>query len=597
VVAPCGRYTRRVAYPRDQIDQVRERTDLVELASEVTKVKRSGRSVMAVCPFHDEKTPSLSIDGPRGLYNCFGCGKSGDVFRWVQETNGLDFPEAVEFLARRAGVVLTEEPGAERRRGRREELVTVTAAATAFYHQRLKSGEDANAARRYLRSRNYDADIVGRFEIGYSPAGWDELVRHLAATGFSEDVLVAAGLASRTGQGRLVDRFRGRVIFPIHDLRGDPVGFGARRLDGDGPKYLNSPETPIYHKSRLLYGLNRAKGEIVRTGEAVVVEGYTDVIGYAVAGMPVAVATCGTALGEEHLDLLRRFTERVVLAFDADEAGTGAALRGFEKSVPGDLDLRVANLPAGRDPADLVYDGEVEALRKATSESVPLLQFRIERELARFDLSEAEARGRAVGASAELVARHPDPVVRHEYAVLLSRRTGVDLPVVEAAIARVVRRAATGAAPVAEAERRLTGAEKAEQELLRLVLANDPGLRKVDIAADVFSDLAHRAAFERLWPTIAALEPGDPPNLGRLLGDEQDAESRALRRLALEERPLANAAELIVRLKVGVVERRIEGVRADLETKDPDSESQAYSDTFAELIALERTRRELRSQM
>jgi DNA primase len=468
-----------VAYPREEIDRVRERTDLAELAAEITKVKRSGRSVMAVCPFHQEKTPSLSIDGARGLYHCFGCGKSGDVFRWVQETNGLDFRESVEFLARRAGVTLTEKPGAEKRRGRREELVRATEAAVEFYHERLKTGDDAGDARSYIRGRGYDGEIVGKFLIGYSPDSWDTLTRHLKARKFSEDVLVGAGLASKAKTGRLVDRFRGRVMFPIHDLRGDPVGFGARLLLGDGPKYLNSPETQIYHKSRLLYGLNWAKSDIVRSGQAVVVEGYTDVIGFAIADMPVAVATCGTALGEEHLDLLRRFTERVVLAFDADEAGAGAALRGFEKSVPGDLDLRVAALPVGRDPADLVFDGEIEALRKATSESIPLLQFRIEQELGRFDLTEAEARGRGVGAAAELIARHPAPVVRHEYAVLLSRRTGVDLPVVEQAVARAARRAAGRP----DEERRaphtkpLTGEEKVERELLRLVLANDPELR------------------------------------------------------------------------------------------------------------------------
>jgi DNA primase len=588
-----------VAYPRDEIDRVRERTDLAELASEITKVKRSGRSVMAVCPFHQEKTPSLSIDATRGLYHCFGCGKSGDVFRWVQETNGLDFREAVEFLARRAGVTLTEAPGAERRRGRREELVKATEAAVDFYHERLKTGDDAGDARSYVRSRGYDGEVVGRFLIGYSPDSWDVLTRHLKARKFSEDTLLTAGLASRTRTGRLVDRFRGRVMFPIHDLRGDPVGFGARLLQGDGPKYLNSPETAIYHKSRLLYGLNWAKSDIVRTGEAVVVEGYTDVIGFALAGMPVAVATCGTALGEEHLDLLRRFTERVVLAFDADEAGAGAALRGFEKSVPGDLDLRVAALPPGRDPADLVFDGEIDALRKATSESIPLLQFRLEQELANYDLTEAEARGRAVTAAAGLVARHPSPVVRHEYAVLLSRRTGVDLDVVEDAVTRAARRAAgppEEEAPVRR-DRPLTGDEKAERELLRLLLANEPDLRSVELQAGMFEVAEHRAAYERLWPEIEALEPGRPPDLGRLIGDEAGHLGDLLRRLALEERPLADAGELALRLRLRGIERQIATLRAELEELDPDTDGQGYSETFAELIALERQRRDLRREL
>ncbi len=589
-----------MAYPREDIERIRDKTDLVELASEVTKVKRSGRNVMAVCPFHQEKTPSLSIDAARGLYHCFGCGKGGDIFAWVQETQSLDFREAIELLARRAGITLTETPGEAKRRGRREELVRATREAVDFYRERLKTAADAGTARSYLRGRGYGVEVVDRFDIGYSPDSWDELTRHLKKKGFTDRTLADAGLASRSSRGRMIDRFRGRIMFPIFDLRGDPVGFGARLLEGDGPKYLNTSETSIYHKSRLLYGLNWAKSDIVRAGQAVVVEGYTDVIGFALADMPVAVATCGTALGDEHLDLLRRFTERVILAFDADEAGAGAALRGFEKSVPGDLDLRVAALPIGRDPADLVFDGEIEALRKATSESIPLLQFRIEQELARFDLTEAEARGRAVGAAAELVARHPAPVVRHEYAVLLSRRTGVDLPVVEQAVARASRRAAgaPGDEQAVRRDRPLTGEEKVERELLRLVLANDPDLRAHDLDGELFEVEEHRTAFDRLWPHIVALDPGRPPDLGKLIGsDEGDTLGDLLRRLALEERPLADVAELVVRLKVRGIERRIDTLRATLETLDPDANQQGYSETFAELIALERQRRDMRREM
>ena len=589
-----------MAYPREEIDQVRDRTDLVELASEVTKVRRTGRSVMAVCPFHQEKTPSLSIDAARGLYHCFGCGKSGDVFRWVQETHALDFREAVEFLARRAGIELTEEKGAKERRGRREELIRATAAAVEFYHERLRKADDAAAARSYLRGRGYGAEVVERFEIGYSPDTWDTLTRQLKGKGFSDAVLDTAGLASRSRQGRLIDRFRGRLMFPIYDLRGDAVGFGARLLEGDGPKYLNSPETPIYQKSRLLYGLNWAKSEIVRSGEAVVVEGYTDVIAFHDAELPVAVATCGTALGEDHLDLLRRFTGRVVLAFDADEAGAGAALRGFERSVPGDLDLRVAALPEGRDPADLMRDGDVDLLLGAVGDSTPLLQFRLEAELRQFDLGEAEARGRAIGATAALVALHPDSVVRHEYAVMLSRRTGVDLAVVEQAVAqagrRVQREREAEAEPADEFVRKLTGEEKAELELLRLVLANDPGIREVELSADLFAVPRLQRAYGLVGPEVLALPPGTPPNLGGLIGEDESPEGALLRRLAMENRPLSDAEALVNRLKVGGLERRIEELRRSLEGLDPDQDQQGYSDTFQELIALETQRRELRSQ-
>jgi DNA primase len=586
-----------VAYPREEIDRVRERTDLVELASEITKVKRSGRSVMAICPFHQEKTPSLSIDGARGLYHCFGCGKSGDVFRWVQETQSVDFRDAVELLARRAGLTLTEDPAAGRRRGRREELIKVTQAAVEFYHERLKGADDAANARRYLRNRGYDVDVVARFEIGYSPGEWDALTRHLKKRGLSDKVLTTAGVSSRSRTGRLIDRFRGRIMFPINDLRGDPVGFGARRLDGDGPKYLNSPETPIYHKSRLLYGLDLAKGSIVSGSKAVVVEGYTDVIAFHLAAMPIAVATCGTALGEDHLDLLRRFTERVVLAFDADEAGAGAALRGFEHSVPGDLDLRVAALPAGRDPADLVRAEETSSLAKSIDESIPLLQFRLERELSRFDLDEAEARGRAVGAAADLVALHPDPVVRHEYAVMLSRRTGVDLAVVENAVGRARRRVAARAASPAASEpgRRLSGEEKAEQELLRILLANPEGWRSAAVERELFVSGEHLDAFDLLWPALESVPEGEALDLGSLLGDDDSDSGKLLRALAFDGRPLAEVDDLVNRLKVGGLERRIDTLRRDLEGIDADAEPEKYSDGFNELIALERRRRELRS--
>lgn len=581
-----------MAYRREDIERVRDATDLAELVGEVTKVRRSGRSVMAVCPFHQEKTPSMSIDAARGLYHCFGCGKSGDLFRFVQDTQAVDFSDAVEMLAKRSGITLHQDPEAAKRRDRRQTLVDATAEAVVFYTERLKTGQDAGSARGYLRSRGYDATVVDHFLLGYSPDGGEALVSHLRRRKIPEDVMVTAGLAIRARTGKVFDRFRGRVMFPIYDVRGDAVGFGARLLDGDGPKYLNSPETPIYRKSQLLYGLNWAKSEIVRSAEAVVVEGYTDVIGLHLAGMPVAVATCGTALGEEHLDLLRRFTEKVVLMFDSDEAGTNASLRGFERSVPGDLDLRVAVLPEGRDPADVVAAGDTHLLRKAITASAPLLQFRLERELEGFDLSEPEARGRSVRASAEIVARHPDAVTRHEYAVLVARRTGVDLDVVS----RAIEAAVPGVQGTPNAPRRpsppLDGVAKAEREVLRLMLANSPGLEVVE--RSYFSRPDHVAAYDLLAPVVAALDAGTPPDLGSLLGDDDSEVAVMLRGLAFLERPLPDAAEVLRKVQVGALDRRIQELRLRIEGLSP--ESPAYSDGFRELIALEKRRRELWSQ-
>ncbi|HEX5671692.1 MAG TPA: CHC2 zinc finger domain-containing protein, partial [Acidimicrobiia bacterium] len=262
-------------YRRDDIDRVRSATNLIDLVGTVTTVKRQGRSHVAVCPFHQEKTPSLHLDIARGLYHCFGCGKGGDVFRFVEETQGLDFNEAVELLARQAGIQIEADPGAAKRRGEHEELVEAVRRAVDFYRHRLKSGPDAGPARAYLRSRGIDAATVEGYQIGYAPeeAVWDVLVKELRSAGFKERVIESAGLARRGRGGRIYDLFRSRIVFPIHDLRGDPIGFGGRAIGTATPKYLNSPDSRLYQKSQLLYSLHRAKGSIARSGQAVVVEG------------------------------------------------------------------------------------------------------------------------------------------------------------------------------------------------------------------------------------------------------------------------------------------------------------------------------------
>lgn len=596
-----------MAYARDDIDLVRDKTDLVDLASEVTKVKKSGRSTMAVCPFHSEKTPSLSIDGARGLYHCFGCGKSGDVYRWVQETQGVDFSGAVEFLARRAGVTLKVDPEAAKRRNRRERLVEATELAVAFYSERLKTASDAGNARSYLRGRGYDADVVDNFSLGYSPDEWDLLTGHLKDRGVKEEVMVSAGLSQKSRTGNLIDRFRGRVMFPVFDLRGDPVGFGARILDGDGPKYLNSAESPIYHKSRLLYGLNWAKSGIVLRDTSVVVEGYTDVIGMHMAGMPIAIATCGTALVEGHLDLLRRFSERVVLAFDADEAGAGAALRGFERSVPGDLDLRVATLPEGKDPADFVAEDGIDAMEAAVASSVPLLQFRIDSELKQYDLREPEARTRAVRAVAAVIALHPDPVARHEYAVMVSRETGVETRLIEQAMRaeRSTRPHTTTTSrpngapdpeppPVEPRPVPKTSSYPAELELLRVLLSNDARLDGVEVSSDVFTNADTLAGYEVVSDIIAGLAPGQPPDLGGAFGSDESPTSDLLRRLALDSKPLPDPADLVVSLRASAIEIEIDEVEATLQKFDRAADEQGYSELWARLIALQQSRKDLR---
>ncbi|MDX1448626.1 MAG: DNA primase, partial [Acidimicrobiia bacterium] len=340
-----------MAFSDEDRDRIRAAVNIADLVAELTTVKRSGRNHMAVCVFHQEKTPSMSLDVARGLYKCHGCHAAGDIFTFVQETQGLTFPEAMEWLARRAGIQLTEDPAAAKRAGRRKALVDVSRAALEFYHARLMSAADAGQARAYLRSRGYDADTVADFKLGYAPGGdrSDHLVRELRSRGFQDRVMIEAGLARKGRGGGSYDYFRDRLMFPTWDIQGEVVGFGGRILGDGQPKYLNTPETPIYKKSRLLYGLDRARREIQRAGYAVVVEGYTDVISLHRHGLPLAVATNGTALGDDHFELLRRFTERIVLAFDADAAGSRAARRGESLDIPVrlDLDLRVAEMPPG----------------------------------------------------------------------------------------------------------------------------------------------------------------------------------------------------------------------------------------------------------
>ncbi|HLH29152.1 MAG TPA: DNA primase, partial [Acidimicrobiales bacterium] len=398
--------------PDEDVAQVRAATDLVALVGERAALKRQGQRWVGLCPFHAEKTPSFSVNAELGFYYCFGCQASGDAITFVRETEHVDFVDAVRRLADRAGVTLHEDTTAGRDGARRRRLLDAVAEAVDWYHERLLTSADAGVARDYLRSRGYDGDVVRRFRLGWAPDDWDALCRGL---GLDESLARAAGLGFVNRRGRLQDVFRARVLFPICDPSGHPVALGGRVLPGspDPAKYKNSPETAIYSKRRTLYALNWAKQDVVATGEVVVCEGYTDVIGCFEAGVPRAVATCGTALGEEHVHLLRNFARRVVLAFDADAAGQSAAARFYEWERRYEIDVAVAALPSGSDPADLARK-DPDALRAAVEGATPYLRFRVESLLASADLSTAEGRARAAARALELVAEHPDDLVRDE---------------------------------------------------------------------------------------------------------------------------------------------------------------------------------------
>ena len=572
---------------RGDIDRVRESTDLVELISEVTKVKRSGRSFMAVCPFHEEKTPSMSVDRVRGLYHCFGCGKGGDVFTFVQDTQNVDFGDAIEMLAKRAGITLVRDPADAKRRGRRGAAVEAMRRAIDVYHERLKKAPQAGPARAYLRNRGYDLAIIDEWRLGFAGTDWDTLTKELKAAGVEDRVLLDAGLCRR-GRHGLFDVFRGRLMFPIHDLRGDPVGFGGRKIEevdknatnNPDAKYVNSADSMVYHKAQVLFGLDRARAEISEESPAVIVEGYTDVIAMHLAGIKTAVATCGTALGDGHFELLRRFGEKVVLAFDSDEAGSKAALRGDELESPFrlDLDLRVALMPDGLDPADLVQEGRGDELAAAVRSARPLLERRIEHEVSRYDLTGPEGRARALHAAAGQVRRINDEIARREFSRYVARLVGVDLETVEAAV--------EGGRGRARSESRSPNQpfDRMEAELLRVLLANPSEV--TGVAPDDFTDDRLRSAFLAVADGLESVPPGGPVDISKVV----DGESQSiLRSLAMDDRPLPSGPDMLARVKERRLDREIDDLQRVLAKMEEGSDD--HSDNLRRLIALQQEKR------
>ncbi len=453
--------------PDEDVARVRQATDIVALIGEHAALKRQGRRWVGLCPFHGEKTPSFSVNADEGFYYCFGCQAKGDAITFVREIEHLDFVDAVRRLADRAGITIHEEASSGRDNQRRKVFLDAMEQATEWYHQRLLVGKDAGQARDYLRSRGYDGAVVRRFRLGWAPGGWDELCRGL---GLSEEIAVGAGLGFVNRTGRLQDAFRARVLFPICDPSGHPVALGGRVLPGgsDPAKYKNSSETPIYSKRRTLYALNWAKQDIIKHDEVVVCEGYTDVIGFFEAGVERAVATCGTALAEEHVKLLRGFASRVVLAFDADGAGQSAAGRFYEWERRLEINVAVASLPAGSDPGDLARS-DPEGLRAAVEGAKPFLQFRVERILDATDLSTPEGRAKAADTALAAVAEHPDNLVRDQYLMQVAERCRLEPLLLRD---RLEQLRAEGPRPVAA-----SGSGR------RLSAANEGGRRPVDPAS------------------------------------------------------------------------------------------------------------------
>jgi DNA primase len=590
-----------VAIPDEAVAQVRAATDLVALAGEHVALRRQGRRWVGLCPFHSEKTPSFTVNGEEGLYYCFGCQAAGDAISFVRAVEHLDFVEAVERLAGRTGITIQhEDAGGGRERKRRDRLQAAMGAAVEWYHERLLHHPDGGRARDYLRSRGYDASTVRAFSLGWAPDDWDALARALEVPG---EVLADAGLGFVNRVGRQQDAFRARVLFPIFDAGGRPVAFGGRVLPArdvgggtEGPKYKNSPESPIYSKRRTLYGLNWAKGEVVQSGEAIVCEGYTDVIALFGIGLRRAVATCGTALGEDHFQILRRFARRVVLAYDADTAGQTAADRVYEWERRHEVDVAVADMPSGTDPAEMART-DPDGLRTAIEEAKPFLSFRLERALSEADLRSAEGRAKAAEASLIVIAEHPSDLVRDQYVMNVADRCRIDADRLRSRLDELrrektrhttaTRRAgrsgshqavgragdddSDGASRVPDPDRRPRGRPVADHdgpgiEALRLAV-HRPEEVADRLEAVLFSNAIQRAGFEALASSATLHEAIDRA---------EPAAAALLERLAVEDTD-ANADEVVTRL----VELAALRALAELE-----SDARASETRFLELAPL-----------
>ncbi len=493
----------------DDIDRVRSTVSIVDTVQEYVTLRRVGRNWVGLCPFHAEKTGSFNVREETGRYKCFGCQAAGDVFTFIQEIEHLDFPSAVEHLAGKAGIQLRyTTAGQSKERARRKRLVETMDGAVEWYHQRLLNDPAARPARDYLRKRGLAGEVARQFKLGWAPDDWDALSREL---GVSADLLQDLGLAFRNRRNKMQDSFRARVMFPIFTDSGEAVAFGGRILPGsdDPAKYKNSSETPIYTKSKTLYGLNWAKADIAKHDQVVVCEGYTDVIGFHRAGVPRAVATCGTALTEEHVRLLKRYASRVVLAFDADAAGQGAAERFYEWEQSHQVEVFVARLPQGKDPGDLA-DQNPDALRQAVDDPEPFLGFRVQRTLGARSLDSPEQRARMAEEAMAVVNEHPNANVRKLYAGEVANRVGLPVADLVKLAERGVRRPAINVAPKA-ARGPMENAEFAA--LVLLVQAWDsiaPWLVEA-----LFDDDAHRMAFVALADAdgdLGAALDGAPPD-------------------------------------------------------------------------------------
>jgi DNA primase len=604
----------------EDIALVRDRTSIADIINEsVTLRPAGGGNLKGLCPFHDEKTPSFTVAPARGVYYCHGCGQGGDAIKFLMDAEHLTFIESVERLASRSGIQLRYEtdnsPNVPRpQTGQRQRLLSAHVAAFEFYRDQL-STPGARKAREFLAQRGFGRDAAERYGCGFAPDSWDALAKHLRQKGYTADELNSAGLTKPARSGSLIDRFRRRLLWPIRDLSGDVIGFGARKLfdDDDGPKYLNTPESPLYKKSHVLYGIDLAKREIAKRGRAVIVEGYTDVMACHEAGEPTAVATCGTAFGIDHIGVLRRllmdsdsFTGEIIYTFDGDAAGQKAALRAFEEDQRFVGRTFIAVSPDNMDPCELRLAKGDLAVRDMIAGREPLVDFALRHTISRFDLDTVEGRVEAMRKAAPLVAKIKDREKRPEYARKLAADLGMDLEPVQRAVNSAAARGGAveerPAAKVAEAPQRLVERESLKLALQEPVLA---GPMFDTVGPEDYND----GVYQSIRAAIGSAGGASSASSGGVVWIEKvrdscdDLAGRGLiSELAVEPLRVDGVVDpryvqiTLARLQAGSVTTRIRDLKSKVQRLNPVAHKDEYLALAGELFSLEQQARALREQ-
>ena len=591
----------------EDVAYIREHVPIDDVVADYVQLKSAGGGQKkGLCPFHDEKSPSFHVTPSKGYYHCFGCQTGGDVINFVMKMDHTSFVETVERLAERIGYQLRYDEGGKpsQNPGMRSRLIAANAAASQFFEAKLATEPSAQIGRDFLIKRGFDQASCAKFGVGYAPDDWDQLTKYLRAQGFTGEELELAGL-SKEGQRGMIDRFRHRLTWPIRDISGEIVGFGARKLATDdvdqGPKYLNTPETPIYKKSQVLYGLDMAKKAIASKRQVVVVEGYTDVMAAHLAGIETAVATCGTAFGDDHIRILRRllmdddaFRGEVIFTFDGDAAGQKAALRAFGDDQKFVTQTFVAVEPNGMDPCELRQEKGDAALRDLIARRIPLFEFAIRTELKKHDLQTAEGRVNALTATAPIVAVIRDKSLRPEYVRNLAGWLGMEMESVSTQVAQSVGRAVKQSSPEISTDNWRPNPNEPTLALEREVIKAKLQMPELvtswnELPANSFSHPAYVALCEAINKGSKSIDDFEDEKLRNLFTELSVEAIRSDREVSS-----TYVQSIFARLHELAISRTIAELKSKLQRLNPVENEQEYNKSFAELVALEAKRRELR---